>query len=606
MVLRLGCIFLCLLLFDISAVARSEQPWTEVRSPHFRVLTNGDAGDARRVAQGFEQMRYVFVTQFPTFRVDSGAPLTIFAVRDQRTEKLLEPGIWKQKGEVKPDGLFKHRWDKQYALVRLDINEVWAPIVAYHEYTHSILALNSHWLPIWLNEGMAEFYGYTRFEGHKIILGAPTIRTAALMGTPVPIRELIGEKNPLSDGGDPKKTEMFYAESWALVHYMMFGEGMEGGRKLDRFFAMMQDGTDQSKAFEQIFGSPEAMDKRFDQYMRNLAFHAAVLPNPPEIKDKEFVTRKLSIAETDAELAGYHMANRDVTDAGPLVAAALKDDPKLGLAHENEGFLLFEQGKDAEALAEFSQAYTLDPKLYLSLFAKTMMSPLAQSNTAADEAALHDALLEVADLNPQFAPAYVQMARLAVRQGDLKRALGLSRRAEELEPSRAGYHLLTGQILLRMGKDVEAAGDAEYVARLWFGPDHDEAVELWNSVPAKQRPTGATLAYEAPNGTKTVTGVVESVNCGTAAGNTVVLRDGGKLLTFRLTDRHMAGMPDTYWYGSDHFALCHHLTGEPALLRYRPDAGTAVGGEMVEIEMRDPLPTAASDKKADTQLAAKP
>ncbi len=92
---RLISIVLCLLGFAKTFVARAEKPWTEVRSPHFRVLTNGSAADGRHVAHEFEQMRYVFATQFPQFRLDSGAPLTTFAASYERTAKMLEPRIWK-------------------------------------------------------------------------------------------------------------------------------------------------------------------------------------------------------------------------------------------------------------------------------------------------------------------------------------------------------------------------------------------------------------------------------------------------------------------------------------------------------------------------------
>ena len=51
-------------------------------------------------------------------------------------------------------------------MVRLDTWGQGAHEVVYHEYTHSILHMNSHWLPVWLDEGVAEFYAYTRFEGH--------------------------------------------------------------------------------------------------------------------------------------------------------------------------------------------------------------------------------------------------------------------------------------------------------------------------------------------------------------------------------------------------------------------------------------------------------
>ncbi len=597
-------LFLCLILLVTLSSAAAEEPWTEVRSPHFRVLTNGDASDAKHVAADLEQMRYVFETQFPGFRLDSGAPLTIFAARDERTAKMLEPEMRKIKGTANLGGLFKHGWEKQYAMVRLDVRELSSNVLVYHEYTHTILHLNFHWLPTWLDEGIAEFYSYTRFEQHKTILGAPTERVRILSNTPVPIRTLISEQNPLF-GGDGDKTEMFYAESWALVHYMMFGDGMDRGRKLNEFFGLLQNGADQTKAFEQVFGSPEAMDRPFDQYMRNLAFHAAVMPSSPDIKEKDFRTRKLSLAETEAELAGYHLWSRDPESAAPLIAAALAHDPKLGLAHEEDGFLLFNSGKDSEAAAEFSQAYALDPTLYLSLFARTMLSPTTNSNAPADEAALYAALMKVADLNPQFAPAFVQLARLDLREGNQKAAFGVARRAEELEPSRAGYHLLTGEILRRMGKNAEAAQFAEYVAKHWPATDHNEAVELWNRVPAPARPAGVSLAIEKPANTQTATGIVKSSTCDAGAKQpwTLVLDDNGKEQTFHRTGRLGTGFSDTLWWGEDHFNICRHLVGLRAVVRYSPSADRTFTGNVVDLGIRDDLPPPSTSNTGLRQIA---
>jgi cytochrome c-type biogenesis protein CcmH/NrfG len=109
---------------------------------------------------------------------------------------------------------------------------------------------------------------------------------------------------------------------------------------------------------------------------------------------------------------------------------------------------------------------------------------------AADQASFHDTLMKTLELRPEFAPAYVQLARMAVRQGNLSNTLAVARKAEQLEPSRAGYHLLSGQIMLRTGRGTEAGTFAKYVAERWYGPDHDEAVELWNSVPEAQRTAG--------------------------------------------------------------------------------------------------------------------
>ena len=47
--LRCICVVLCLLSMCITSASASEKPWTEIRSPHFRVLTNGTTPDGRKV-----------------------------------------------------------------------------------------------------------------------------------------------------------------------------------------------------------------------------------------------------------------------------------------------------------------------------------------------------------------------------------------------------------------------------------------------------------------------------------------------------------------------------------------------------------------------------
>ncbi|MGC1783427.1 MAG: hypothetical protein WA708_12965 [Acidobacteriaceae bacterium] len=606
---RIAGALLSLSLLASAATASAEKPWSEVRSPHFRVLSDGSSADARRVAHEFEQMRYVFATDFPQFRLDSGAPLTIFAARDEETAKSLEPYMWKSKGP-KPAGIFHHGWEKQYVMVRLDATGLSPRMEVYHEYTHSILHLNAHWLPTWLDEGMAEFYGYTRFQDKKIYIGAPSVRAPLLHETPIPIEDLMTPSKVRAFYRDPDRANMFYAESWALVHYLTFGPNMEYGAKLNRFFALTQQGQPQKQAFQQVFGNFADVNNKFDIYIRAFAFNAAVLKDPPQIDEKTFTVKKLTMAETYAELAGYHLWTHDLTHAQPLVDKALKEDPKLGLAHEEEGFLLFSYGKDGVAADEFSQAYNLDSTLYLSLFAKTMLSPIASMKTSADQAAFGAAMDKVATINSQFAPAYVQLARLAVRQNNLQQAFGLSRRAEELEPWRAGYHLLTGQILLRMGKGAEAAGYAQYVAAHWFGPDHDEAVELWNRIPPTQRPAGVTLVDQTPQNTQTVRGTVQSVTCGEIGADgkrtppTLVLAHDGRPLTFLMNGPVAGGFSDTLWWGEDHFSPCRHLDGLRAVVRYRPAADAKYAGDIVELSVLDDLPATVSAKDVPAQSAA--
>jgi Tfp pilus assembly protein PilF len=577
-----------------------EKPWIEVDSPHFRVLSDGSDRDARRVAREFEQMRTVLADQFPRYRLESGAPLLIFAARDENTAKKLAPQLWKVRG-AKPAGYFHHGWEKQFAMVRLDAVAPGAYQVVYHEYVHTVLHTNFRWLPVWLDEGLAEFYGNTRFEKNNIYIGSPTIRYRYLVGKPlVPIDTLLAVNQRSPYYRDEDKVQMFYAESWALVHFLMFGPGMLNTGKLDQFNNLIQQGMEQEKAFHQVFGNSAELEKNLDQYVHRFTITTVVVKSPPKIDEKDFPVRTLSIAETESQLGSYHLWSHDLVEARPLIEQAVKDDPQLGLAHENMGFLDFAEGKDEEAAREFAQAYVLDGSLYLSLFYKTMLSPIARSDMPGDQTRFHDDLLKTLDLNQQFAPSYVELALLSIRQGKYFEALGVARRAEQLEPARAGYHLLSGRVLLRLGHGSEASTVARYVAERWFGPDHDEAVALWNDIPEAQRSSGEPLSEEAPKETQTTEGKVRSTTCVDKDHSFDLLLDrGNQVLTFHSKAGFTSGYSDTIWYGADHFTLCHHLEGLHAVVRYRSPADHSYAGDLAELELRQellasPLPKAAT------------
>ena len=606
---RRALVSIFLFSFTVPSLAR-DRPWIEIRSPHFRVLSDGSEADARQITHEFEQMRAVFADRYPQFRLEGGAPLLIFAARDEITAKSLDPAMWRAKG-VKPNGFFHHAWDKEYAMVRMDGwnergNEEMGRVIVYHEYTHSILHLNLHWIPTWLDEGLANYYGYTRFQKDKIFIGAPPTRSID-MPTQflIPIESLISQPPNFRD---EMKVHQFYAESWALVHFMMWGPGMDRGERLNQFSALLQKGNEQKKAFQQAFGSFSDMDNALAVYVRKLAFPTGVLTSPQQIDDKSFSTRQLSMAETGAEMSGFHFWTHDLAGARTLAEQAIKGDSRLGLAHEMMGFVDFADGKDAEARNEFSEASSLDPNLYLSIFAKTMMSPIATSTQPADEDAYKFDLLKVVELNRQFAPAYVQLAKLAVRRGELQNALFLSRKAEELEPTRAGYHTFSGEILLRMGKGSDAAAFAKYVADRWGGSDHNEAVELWNAIPPEMRPEG-TISFEGPiKDTEGAEGRIVSVNCSQKDQDwTLTLAHDDKSLTFHRKGPSFVGFTDTIWYGADHFNPCHHIEGMIAVVRYRPAADSTYTGDLADLEIRDDFPEPPQkDRAKETATAPKP
>jgi hypothetical protein len=581
--------------------AIGEQTWTEVRSPHFRVLTNGSSRDGRAVANEFEQMRYVFTLRFKNENIQSGPPLTIVAARDEATFRSLDPAGWKStNGNI--GGQFFRGWEKQYAIFRLDILGDSNQVVVYHEYTHSVLHANAHWLPTWLDEGLAEFYGYTRFQKDRIYIGAPSMRMRTLRNeTLLPVSTMleVNGRSPLYH--DDRKVELFYAEAWAMVHYMFFGPGMEDGNKLNNFFRLLQTGVPQQKAFQQVFGDPHAFDKGFSEYVSQFAFKAGVLPPNPNADTKSFIERQLTPAETNYELGCFHIAAHDRAAGRALIEKSLELDPKLAPAHEELGFQYFADGKDDDAQKEWKQAIALDPSLPRSLFALTMTAPFSGSaflNQSPEKLeAIQIQLRHIAQLAPGFAPPYAELALVEWKLGRIQQAYKDASQAESLEPWRAGYHVLTGRILLHGNQPALAAEYSQYVATHWFGPDHNEAVDLWQAVPSDKRGDGSPLALDLAAGLEIVRGRLLDVSCGnpTPTGghtfNVTLMPDnstGAKPLTFATDKGVRIGFSDTLWWGEDHFSSCHHLAGHPGLLAYKPQGPQSA--ELVDVEVRDDLP----------------
>src|SRR5207245_9961958 len=152
----IGLVFFLLL---TSGCALTAENWVEVRSPHFIVATNASEKEARKVADQFEQIRAMFHSAFATFQVDLPQPIVILAAKNQTTMKQLLPEEWEVKGHIHHAGMYQPGEDKDYVILRLDPGGDNPFHTLYHEYTHALLRLNVSNLPIWLHEGLAEFYG---------------------------------------------------------------------------------------------------------------------------------------------------------------------------------------------------------------------------------------------------------------------------------------------------------------------------------------------------------------------------------------------------------------------------------------------------------------
>src|ERR1700724_3745484 len=230
--------------------------WIEIRSPHFTVITNSNEKQGRRVADQFERMRSVFPVVFPKLQIDPGSPLIVLAIRDERDFKALEPAAYLAKGSLKLGGLFLRAPDKNYVLMRLDAEGEHPYAVVYHEYTHLLVGKSAEWMPLWMNEGLGEFYQNTEIHEKDASLGEPSTENIMLLrqNRLLPLATLfaVDQKSPYYH--EENKGSIFYAESWALTHYLNIKDRQDKTSRLSQYSDLLIKNVEPVLAATQAFG----------------------------------------------------------------------------------------------------------------------------------------------------------------------------------------------------------------------------------------------------------------------------------------------------------------------------------------------------------------
>src|SRR6266481_42904 len=244
--------------------------WIEVRSPHFVVASNAGEKEVRRIADQFEQIRSLFHTAFGSLRVDPAQPVVILAAKNENTMKMLLPEDWEVKGHVHPAGLYQQGEDKHYVILQLDSAGANPFHALYHEYTHALLHLNFTGLPLWLDEGLAEFYGNSQLGEKETKVGTIDNSHLYILGQNklLPIEMLLNVEHSSPHYNEENRASVFYAESWALVHYLMLDPEARQRQLMKNFIAAWDRSGNQIEAAQQAFGDLRKFGEVIEAYSR--------------------------------------------------------------------------------------------------------------------------------------------------------------------------------------------------------------------------------------------------------------------------------------------------------------------------------------------------
>lgn len=226
--------------------------WLQVETPGFVLTSNAKEAKTRELAEAFAGFQAALRLVQPGLRHETPVPVRIFAFR---TEKDYAPYRAVLGGD--PEGVaghfFGHTWIYFIFLEAYPGRHDALPIV-YHEYVHAHLANNFGRLPLWLNEGLADYFSTLERRKGEIVVGTPPEgRLESVRATTfLPMAQLFAVTEDSPEYNERERRGLYYAQSWLVVHYLLTDP--DRGRAAGAFFRRVSEGEDADAALRATMG----------------------------------------------------------------------------------------------------------------------------------------------------------------------------------------------------------------------------------------------------------------------------------------------------------------------------------------------------------------
>jgi hypothetical protein len=448
---------LAALLIATAVPSTAGADWIRVRSANFLFVSDAPERDVRRAAVWLEQFRQAMLQALPDEFVASPVPTIVVAFGRSRAFESYTP-LFGDRPMDDVSGFFVGYEDRNYIVANLGRGDrAFATIL--HEYAHFLVG-NAHGeVPVWADEGLAQYYeSFLVREDGIAIVGMPlaehidALRRTRLM----PLDDLLAvDRESPTYNRDAHGRGLFYAQSWALVHYLLRGGPARDGQ-LGRYLARVRNGEDAGAAFADVFGDAATLEDEIGDYVNQSRMTAVAFRLDPDPAAGDGPVEALDDHEADTYL-GDLLARVGRVEAGRArLEAILADHPDMARASTSLGLIALREGRLDAALPLLERGADGDPDdpFTLGAFGRALIDRLALERGDAFAATLRRAR-EVLDravaLDPGSAEISALAGHTATLDGDVDVALARLRHAVGLAPTREAYELMLAQALIAAG-----------------------------------------------------------------------------------------------------------------------------------------------------------
>ena len=453
--------------------------WIEMRTAHFTLFSNASENRTREIGGSLERFRAALARVVTGLEVNSPVPTWVYVFKNEASFNPYKKRVGL--GPANVTGAFAGHRDGNY--VALDASPATDPwSVVYHEYLHYFLNNNFEDIPLWFNEGMAECYGTFAADAEHVEIGRPIEEHLRLLrtGTWIPLSDLFGIDPDSKDYNEGDRQGMFYAESWALAHYLAWGR-TEGRFRGVEFLAQFPPRTGLRDALRPLLGTDWGdLQTRLVAYVKRNKMTYSIV----DLKDLTIEPQSepvvMTRAQTLSRLGDYlvHSQTGREADAEAHFQAAIRADPSLASAYTGLGYLRDLQKRRQEATDAYEKALALAPHdaLTMFLYAESLMDRFMPPGTITrrsaaegpppDLARARDLYRASIRLRPEVAEAYAGFGgTFTLDDASPKEGIGALEKARRMLPSRMDVALNLAGLYARNGERSKAQEIVERVLR---------------------------------------------------------------------------------------------------------------------------------------------
>ena len=376
--MRFGILIVLVLNVALSVEALAASRWLVGENSYLTVVSNTSEKRALQIIEELQDVREVIVGNYLNLSAEQATErLTVIVCRDKKTFRRLAPSYGGKPMSI--GGFFFENQSGAYAVIDASYTKGTVRHIIHHEYVHFLLKSFGDRLPLWLNEGLAEAFSTIRRSvrsGEQVMLVGQANRRVFPIFNRYGLMALERLFAITPDSVEYRSSDhgqgIFYAQSWALVHYMLFGLSDLPRESASRLFIASIDHTSLSEPlFIEATGVGfRDMEKRIEDYLRGGELRVDILPRS-EIPESDRISfERVEGLEAEAYLGLVVIETKGVDEAHPLLKEAIEANPKSRKANEAMGFAKMSLGEMDTARTYLEQALRLgsnSSKAYLTL-----------------------------------------------------------------------------------------------------------------------------------------------------------------------------------------------------------------------------------------------